>query len=95
MRLNSVLDLLYELYNSVDPRNFHNLAVKKLVGEIVITRYFYFFTVRNCNSPHENQAYVHFNPFTSANRFCGLCVMSSDIKIQENRFARFSCRLVC
>ena len=46
MRLNSVLDLLYELYNSVDPRNFHNLAVKKLVGEIVITRYFYFLLLK-------------------------------------------------
>ena len=35
------------------------------------------------------------NPFTSANRFCGLSVMSSNIEIPENRFARFSCRLVC
>ena len=35
------------------------------------------------------------NPFTSANRFCGLHVMSSEIEITENRFTRFSCRLVC
>ena len=37
----------------------------------------------------------NFNPFTLANRFCGLRVMSSDIEIPENRFARFSCRFVC
>ena len=42
-----------------------------------------------------NAGFVEGNPFTSANRFCGFRVMSSDIEIPENRFARFSCRLVC
>ena len=42
-----------------------------------------------------NSKDMMFNPFTWANRFCGLRVMSSEIEITENRFARFSCRLVC
>ncbi|XP_033126803.1 piwi-like protein 1 [Anneissia japonica] len=36
--LNSVLDVLYELYNK-DSRRFRDEAMKKLVGEIVLTRY--------------------------------------------------------
>ncbi len=41
MRTNNVLAILYELYSSVGERNFYNVATKKLVGEIVITRYLF------------------------------------------------------
>ena len=37
LRKATVLDFLYTLYNS-RPRNFHEEATKKLVGEIVLTR---------------------------------------------------------
>ena len=38
MRLNTVLDILYELYNKVGQGRFYNTAVKMLVGETVLTR---------------------------------------------------------
>ncbi|XP_032223626.2 piwi-like protein 1 [Nematostella vectensis] len=40
LRKQTVLDFLYELYNKMQGRgNFHDEAAKKLVGEIVLTRY--------------------------------------------------------
>eukprot|EP00795_Rhopilema_esculentum_P015072 gene15072-6238_t len=39
MRLDTVLDILTELYSQVGESRFHNIATKKLVGETVLTRY--------------------------------------------------------
>eukprot|EP00794_Sanderia_malayensis_P014355 gene14355-15851_t len=39
MRTNTVLSILYDLYHQVGEKNFYNVATKKLVGEIVLTRY--------------------------------------------------------
>ena len=38
LRTNTVLEAMYELYNS-DSRGFHNNAMKQIVGSIVMTRY--------------------------------------------------------
>lgn len=35
----TVLQFLYELYGKVDNRQFYDIAAKKLVGQIVLTRY--------------------------------------------------------
>lgn len=35
----TVLDLLYEVYASVDRNRFHDIMKKKLIGQIVLTRY--------------------------------------------------------
>ena len=39
LRQTTVLEYLYELYNSVNQREFHSIATKKLVGQIILTRY--------------------------------------------------------
>lgn len=39
LRQQTVLEFLYELYGSVDQKMFYNIAAKKLIGEIVLTRY--------------------------------------------------------
>ena len=36
MRSDTVLDILYEIYNQRG--NFHEMAIRRLVGEIVLTR---------------------------------------------------------
>ena len=40
MHMSTVLDALYELYESVGQQRFHNAATKMLVGETVLTRYY-------------------------------------------------------
>ncbi|XP_020631825.1 piwi-like protein 1 isoform X2 [Orbicella faveolata] len=39
LRQTTVLEYLYELYNTVNQRDFHSTATKKLVGQIILTRY--------------------------------------------------------
>ena len=56
MRLDTVLDILTQLYSEVGENRFHNIATKKLVGETVLTRCeiislsFYKFYIMRCNS---------------------------------------------
>ena len=38
LRKQSVLDFLYEIYSATDKAKFFDVAAKKLVGEIVLTR---------------------------------------------------------
>ena len=38
LRQTTVLEYLYELYGSTQG-DFHNIATKKLVGQIILTRY--------------------------------------------------------
>ena len=37
LRLKTVLEVMYEIYNR-DNRGFHNIALKQIVGTIVMTR---------------------------------------------------------
>jgi len=39
LRMQTVLEFLYEIYQSTDKSRFYDLAKKKLLGEIVLTRY--------------------------------------------------------
>lgn len=39
LRQTTVLEFLYELYNSGRARNFYDEACKQLIGQIVLTRY--------------------------------------------------------
>ena len=38
MRMNTVLDVMYEMYNDGRSGDFHGECAKKLIGEIVLTR---------------------------------------------------------
>ena len=39
LRMQTVLEFLYEIYNSSDQHRFYDIAKKKLLGEIILTRY--------------------------------------------------------
>ena len=86
----SFTELYSANYPSFPKQNNNNRLFRFRMGDAVRGRSFSRTLVRG-----RNKVAHKFNPFTSANWFCGLSVMSSNIEIPENRFARFSCGLVC
>jgi len=63
LRTNTVLDIMYDMYNKVSGRDFHALCTKKLVGEIVLTRWVLLFLVY-LDTGHESVTfYMVYLPF--------------------------------